>query len=119
MKKELVFCLTAILMFGCKVEINSEINANTRKITMYKNITSSCVEGFLKDDGRFSSVLVIGNKVTTYYKTINVEVATAQDKFSLTSSYKKIGNSDDTETLSRELLESIRSGILKSCVTNT
>ncbi|ELN6934367.1 hypothetical protein RZY48_003851 [Vibrio navarrensis] len=119
MKKELVFCLTAILMFGCKVEINSEINANTRKITMYKNITSSCVEDFLRDDSRFSSVLVIGNKVTTYYKIINVEVATAQDKFSLTSSYKQIGNSDDTETLSRELLESIRSGILKSCVTNT
>ncbi|HAS8570389.1 TPA: hypothetical protein I7778_22170, partial [Vibrio vulnificus] len=61
-------------MFGCKVEVNSEINANTRNITMYKNITSSCVEDFLRDDRRFSSVLVIGNKVTTYYKIIKIEV---------------------------------------------
>ncbi|POC53037.1 hypothetical protein CRN44_05650 [Vibrio vulnificus] len=106
-------------MFGCKVEVNSEINTNTRNITMYKNITSSCVEGFLRDDRRFSSVLVIGNKVTTYYKIIKIEVATDQDKFSLSSSYIQIGNSDDTETLSRELLESVRSGILKSCVTST
>ncbi len=119
LKKEFVFCLTAVLMFGCKVEVNSEINTNTRNITMYKNITSSCVEGFLRDDLRFSSVLVIGNKVTTYYKIIKIEVATDQDKFSLSSSYIQIGNSDDTETLSRELLESVRSGILKSCVTST
>ncbi|HCG8759714.1 TPA: hypothetical protein NKB00_004386 [Vibrio parahaemolyticus] len=128
MKKGFAVCLVTVLMFGCNLKVNKKENIIKviKKMPQNQSIETSCAEKIMMSDPRFNSIELKGGEINTKYEGIDIKVIAEPERLFLTSFYKKhgVGNDgkeeyDSKKELGHQILDSIKSEILKSCVNDT